>query len=95
MAVGDVASALSSVASGSYLDIQPGSGVEWVIHNIYHEDSVQLEYYDGTNSLIFDVDYGMGIWAWYEFHCTNTRRIRVKNLSSASKFIGYDGVVTK
>jgi hypothetical protein len=95
MAVGNVASNLSSILASAYLDIQPDSGVEWVIHNIYHEDNVQLEFYDGSNSLVFDVDYGMGIWAWYEFHCTNTRRIRVKNLASSAKLIGYDGVVTK
>lgn len=95
MALGDVASGLSSISASGYLDIRPSQGTEWVIHNIYHEDSVQLEFYDGTNSLIFDVDYGMGIWAWYEFHCTYTIRIRVKNLASSAKLIGYDGVVTK
>ena len=95
MAVGDVASALSSISASAYLDIQPGSGVEWVIHNIYHEDSVQVEFYDGSNSLIFDNDTGMGALLWMEFHCTNARRIRVKNTATAAKLIGYDGVVTK
>lgn len=95
MAAGDVVSGLSSISAASYLDIQPGAGVEWVIHNIYHEDMVELEFYDGTNSLIFDADTGLGVWAWYEFHCTNTRRLRVKNTSTAAKLIGYDGVVTK
>lgn len=95
MAIGDIASALSSISAGAYLDIQPGGGVEWVIHNIYHEDQAQLELYDGSNSLIFDSDAGQGIWAWYEFHCTNSIRIRVKNTAASSKLIGYDGVVTK
>jgi hypothetical protein len=95
MAVGDVTSDIQSINAGSYLDIQPGSGIEWVIHNIYHEDQVQLEFYDGSNSLIFDSDTGPGIWAWYEFHCNNTRRIRAKNTAATSKLIGYDGVVTK
>ena len=95
MAVGDVVSDLQSIGAGSYLDIRPGSGIEWVIHNIYHEDRVQLSFYDGTNEIIFDVDYGLGVWAWYEFHCNNTRRIRIKNMAASAKLIGYDGIITK
>ncbi len=95
MAVGDVCSDLQSIAAGSYLDIRPTAGVEWVIHNIYHEDRAQLSFYDGSNEIIFDVDYGLGVWAWYEFHCTNARRIRIKNMAGVAKLIGYDGIVTK
>lgn len=95
MALGDVVSGLSSVAASDFLDIQPGSGVEWVIHNIYHADAVELYFYDGSNSLLFDVDLQLGVWAWYEFHCTNTRRLRVKNIASSAQLIGYDGVQTK
>ncbi|HUL29234.1 MAG TPA: hypothetical protein VLZ03_02175 [Thermodesulfobacteriota bacterium] len=95
MAVGDVVSDLQSIATGAYLDIRPGSGSEWVIHNIYHADAAHLEFYDGSNSLIFDADSGPGFWAWYEFHCNNTRRIRVKNNAAGDQLIGYDGVQTK
>jgi len=95
MAVGDVFSGLSSIAAAGYLDIQPSSGVEAVIHNIYHESDIQLEFYDGTNSLIFDTDAGAGIYAKYAFHVTNAMRIRVKNTAASAKLIGYDGVKTK
>ncbi len=96
MAKGDVCSDLQSIATTAYLDIRPpSSSVEWVIHNIYHEDRVELYFYDGTNEIKFDVDYGPGVWAWYEFHCGYTRRIRVKNIAGSSKLIGYDGIVTK
>ena len=96
MAVGDVKSSISSIAAGGYLDIQPSAGEEWVIHNIYHEYDVQIEFYDGTNSLIFDTDTGVGIYAKYAFHVTNSIRIRVKNThASLAKLIGYDGVVSK
>ena len=95
MAVGDVVSAISSVAAGEYLDLQPSGTVEWVIHNIYHEYDVQIEFYDGSNSLIFDTDTGAGAYARFAFHCTNSRRIRVKNThGTAAKLIGYDGIVT-
>ncbi len=96
MAVGDVYSDIQSVAAGAYLDIRPAAGVEVVIHNIYHEYDVQLEFYDGTNSLIFDTDAGAGIYAKYAFHVNNTRRIRVKNThATLAKLIGYDGVQSK
>lgn len=95
MAVGDVASGLSSVAQDAYLDIQPGAGVEWVIHNIYHESNIQLEFYDGANSLVFDTATGAGVYAKFAFHMTNSIRVRVKNTAAAAKLIGYDGVVTK
>jgi hypothetical protein len=95
MAVGDVFSGLSSIAAAGYLNIQPSAGVEAVIHNIYHESDIQIEFYDGTNSLIFDTDTGAGVYAKYAFHVTNAIRIRVKNTAAAAKLIGYDGVQTK
>lgn len=95
MAVGDVVSDIQSITAGAYLDIQPSAGVEAVIHNIYHETDVQIEFYDGTNSLIFDTDAGAGIYAKYAFHVTNAKRIRVKNTAAGAKLIGYDGIQTK
>jgi hypothetical protein len=91
MAAGDVISGISSVAAGAYLDLQPGASVEWSVHNIYHEDAVTIELYDGTNSLVWGEFYGAGnregIW-----NANNTRRLRVKNAhASAAKLIGYDG----
>jgi hypothetical protein len=94
MAVGDVKSGISSVAAAAYLDIQPTGTEEWVIHNIYHESDIQLEFYDGTNSCVFDTDPGSGVYAKYAFHVKNAIRIRVKNTASAAKLIGYDGICT-
>jgi len=94
VAVGDVFSGLASVAAAGYLDILPTGTVEAVIHNIYHESDIQLEFYDGTNSCVFDTDAGAGIYAKYAFHVNATRRIRVKNTATAAKLIGYDGIVT-
>jgi len=95
LAVGDVKSGLSSIAASGYFDIQPPFGEEWILHNIYHESDVQLEFYDGTNSLVFDTDTGAGVYAKYVFHVINTRRIRVKNTAATAKLIGYDGVQSK
>jgi hypothetical protein len=95
MAVGDVVADIQSIAAAAYLDIQPSAGVEWVIHNIYHEHDIELSKYDGTNSLAFDTETGPGIHAKYAFHCNNMDRVRVKNTNVSARLIGYDGVQTK
>lgn len=95
MAVGDVVNGLSSVAANAYLNIQPASGVEWAIHNIYHEGDIEIYLTDGTNYLLFDVDRGRGVYSPTVFHVTNAIYIAVKNIESAAQLIGYDGVQTK
>jgi hypothetical protein len=97
MAVGDVVSGESiTLANNGYLDILPSGTLEWVIHNIYHNNTIQIEYYDGTNSIIFDTDSGQGVYARYAFHCSaiTSYRIRVKNTSGVAANIAYDGIVT-
>ncbi len=95
MAVGDVVSDISaSVAAASYATIQPAGTVEWCINNIYHEDAVSFEFYDGTNSIIFDTDTAAGVLRG-PFRVTNANYLRVRNdHASVAKDIAYDGVIT-
>lgn len=95
MAVGDVISTISSIATGSYLDICPSAGNEWVIHNIHHEDQAELYFYDGVNLVLVDSDTEQGSWSGFFFHCTNNKYYRVKNTAGTAKLISYDGIVTK
>ena len=94
MARGQVRAGMTNVATGQYLDIQPTSPEEWTIHNIYHEGSIEIHWYDGTNSCLAAQEIGAGIYAYQAFHCTNQYRIRVKNTEASSKLIGYDGILT-
>jgi hypothetical protein len=94
MPIGDIASGLASVDAGAYLEIQPGVGVEWVVHTIYHESDIELYFSDGGNNLLFDSVGGMGATSC-ALHVTNARWVRVKNTDAAPKLIGYDGVVTR
>lgn len=94
-AVGDVTSAISSISDTNYLDIQPTGTIEWVIHNIYHADDIELYFYDGSNNLLIEASTGPGVLTRYAFHCTNSIRIRVKNTSGGSQLIGYDGIITR
>ena len=96
MAVGDVVSEISNIAAGSYLTIQPSAGNEWVIHNIYHEYDIQLEYYDGADEIAFDTDTGAGVYAKFAFHVNNSHYLRIKNTHGSTTYsIGYDGIITK
>jgi hypothetical protein len=94
MALRDVRSDCVSVATGAYLDIQPTDTEEWALHNIYHDGAVELYFYDGTNNCKFDSDATFGWYPCHDMHCTNTNRVRVKNLEATSQLIGYDGVLT-
>lgn len=95
MAIGDIVSDIDSVVASGVLSIQPTGTEEWIIHNIYHEYDVDLQFYDGSNTLTFETDTGKNVIPRYAFHCTNVKYIRVKNNHlSETKLIGYDGVIS-
>ena len=94
-AIADVYQGLSSVNADAVLSIQPSAGNEVAINNIYHEDDIELQLYDGTNTLTFASDSGKGVFARYVFRCTNSKYIRIKNKAAIAKLIGYDGIYTK
>lgn len=93
-AIGDTAALCQSIANNAFLDIQPGSGVEWIIHNLWFEDNVELQRYDGTNAVAV-AQFTQGKLE-LTTHVTNSNRIRVKNIQGASaKLICYDGIQSK
>ena len=96
MAKADVHIALESIDAAGFLDTAPGAGREANIHNIFHEDEISIELYDGTNQCEFEANIaGPGAFAYYTFHVTNSIRIRIKNEAGTAKLIGYSGVITK
>jgi len=95
MAVGDAVGDVSSINAGATLTIQPGAGVEWIIHNIYHAAEAELKVIKGGNELLFETSGGMGSWNAYFFHVTNAQYFKVKNTNAGAKLIGYDGIVSK
>lgn len=93
-AVGDTKASCSSIANGAFLDVQAGSGEEWLIQGLWFEDSVELQRYDGTNQVIV-AQYTQGYKPLIS-RVTNSNRIRVKNIhGSAAKLLCYEGVQTK
>jgi hypothetical protein len=85
----------TSVADTAYLTIQPGSGVEAVVHNIDVPvgTAVEVYRYDGTNSIL--LDSGSESYSDFHWHVTNTHYLRVKNVSGGAAYLAADGMVTK
>lgn len=54
MAKLDAVVVLSEVAADGYVDVRPGDGAEWSIHNIFYGGAIHIEHYDVTLSLIFE-----------------------------------------
>lgn len=95
MAIGAVANAAPTlVASGGFLNIQPGTGIEWSIHNIHvpNDAEVELYYTDGTNPIL--VESRVGGWQGFFFHPTNLRYYQVKNVGTSSIYVAFDGIIT-
>jgi hypothetical protein len=95
MTKGDTVASLSSVNAAASMTIRPGTGIEWIIHNIYHEAEVELYVVEGANELLFDDASAKGSWSAYFFHLTNTDYMKVKNTNAGAKLIRYDGIVSK
>lgn len=95
MAIGDAVGDLQSIGADALLTIQPGAGIEWIIHNVYHEDSAEIYLVESTNELLFDSDAAKGSWSSFFLHLTNSHYLKVKNKAATAKLIGYDGIVGK
>lgn len=95
MAAGDAYVAESSVAAAGVLDVQPAAGAELVVHTIFSEADIELQWFDGTNILTFDAYPTRTHLENLDIHCTNSIRLRVKNTNAAAKLIGVNGIYTK
>ena len=94
--VGGTQADCQSIATGARLDIQPGAGVEWDIHNVYFTHQVTLERFDGTDNAAFATYSGPGRQNFIPaLRVTNTNRLRVLNDDASSRVICYDAVITK
>lgn len=96
-AVGDaVVIVPTSVSAGASLTVRPASGDEWIIHNILSADGYPIEVYitDGSNPIKVDISPSGGLLG-YAFHLTYTVYMTIKNTDASSRFISYNGIVSK
>lgn len=98
MAKGDAVGDVQSIADGAFLDILPTGGAEWVLHNIIHEDTVELWVTDNAAtpvSVVALTDPGRNVLGNLQLHAKADYYYRIKNISGATKIIAYDGFATK
>ena len=88
MTRGDTVANISRVNAAATKTIRPGAGVEWIIHNVYHEAGAELYVVEGTDELLFDSAAIKGSWSAYFFHLTNTHYLKVKNDVSIAAMLG-------
>ena len=96
MAVGDAyVVSPATVTNGSFMDLQPASTAEAVVHNIYVPEGTayELYYYDGADTIKFDHDAAVGRNN-VQYHVTNAVYVRIKNTSGASAIFAADGMYT-
>ena len=84
-----------TVTDTSFLELQPGAGVEVVIHNITIPEgtAAELYHYDGTDTILVTA-FTSALFN-LQLHATNGTWYRVKNVSGASRIYGADGMTTK
>ena len=95
MAVGDAVGAVTPVAAGGELVIQPPSGEEWIIHNVFHEGAAALCVTNGAAVCTVDSDTSGGMWAGFFLHVTPSQYLKVVNTDSETRHLGYDGIKSK
>lgn len=88
-----IVSLTADVATGNYQAIQPGAGVEWVVHNVFAPNGVQFElyWYNGTDSVLIGV-YSSSLLG-YPLSVTNDVYLRIKNTSGATAKFGWSGAI--
>lgn len=99
--VGEIFEGQSSVANNGYLTIQPASGEEAVIVEIFANGGGKLKVnnYDGTTEVTkLDLSSAGGDPWPVHGDClpvTNSKYIRVQNLNGAAMIMGWKGFYTK
>ncbi len=105
MAVGDVASEITSIAAGAHMIFQPAAGDEYAIKNVYSNGL------SGTApNKIQDVSVGLNddtlislvcsetcIKAWFRLpiYINNTHYLDIENTSGSTQNLGYSGLMIK
>jgi hypothetical protein len=95
MSKGDTIAGLESVAAAAALTIRPAAGIDYIVHNIYHEAEVELKVVEGSDKLLFDSAATKGSWSGDFFHLTRSHYLEVKNTNAGAKLVSYDGIVSR
>jgi len=93
MGIGDIHSTIAAISASDTLTIQPGSGDEWVIHNIFTSGTIEFVVVNGSNSVIVETT-DESLTAYF-FHANNTQYYKIINKEGSEIKAGYDAIETK
>jgi hypothetical protein len=85
---------ISALGSLSTLVIQPDSGDEWVIHNIFTSGTVNFVAVNGGNSVVVESSLTSCLTGYF-FHASNTQYYKLINQQSSTIYAGYDAIEIK
>jgi len=94
MAISDVVSDLQVLTQNGTLDIQPPSGEEWLIINVFTFATIEI-YFVNSSQSIFVKSISFGLEAFCQYHVTSTRWLRLKAVETGGAKVGYTGVAIK
>jgi len=92
-ALGDTRGTLSSLNPSATFNLQPGSGEEYIIHNIYTSGTIDILMTSSAAKLTIETTSTN--LTGYFIHVTNTQYIQMINKESGTIIVGYDGIETK
>jgi len=101
MAIDEAVTYKDELTASGVLVIRPTTlGEEWTIHNIYIHYGKKAELYwcddvTGVDNGALIQPLTMSLCGQYNFHCTNTEFLLLKNVDLTTFDVGYDGVVTR
>jgi len=94
MGVGNAVQGVNATAGNATYTIQPGVGVEWIIHNLYWSGACNIITTNGTTSVTFASPGGGGSMQNIQIHLTNTQYLQITDTSASTNNMAYDGIQT-
>ena len=94
MTRGDVVSANNATSGSGTFTIQPGVGIEWVIHNLACSGACNIILYDGSTSVTIDQPTGAKWISGLVIHLNHTTYLQMTDTSASTNDMHYDGIVT-
>ena len=94
MTVGQLIGTVTSLDSNSTLTVQPSIGTEWILHNIYTSNTIDLNVV-GSSTVSIETDLNESLVGGYFFHANFTHYYQIVNKTSDTIYVGYDGVQSK
>lgn len=90
LAFSDIVHDIRSLADDETMSIKPSTG-SYIIQNIYLEDTANVEFTNGVDSIIINRNNETTSILCGNYECDITRYLQITNISGNEAIFGYDG----